>query len=87
MKSLLFFLIFIISSTWAQVTYVYNKDVEGRESKTTWTVALKGDDLHITGESLSGKTQIITTPDRVTKKFTHQSGKNEYTCLFSLEYD
>lgn len=81
MKSLLFFLIFIVSSTWAQVTYVYNKDVEGRESKTTWTVALKGGDLHITGESLSGKTQIITTPERVTKKFTHQSGKNEYTII------
>ncbi|MCB1071714.1 MAG: hypothetical protein H7A41_04435 [Chlamydiales bacterium] len=83
MKSLLFFLVFIISSTWAQVTYVYNKDVEGRESKTTWTINLKGDDLHIAGESLSGKTLIVTTPERVTKSFSHQSknGKDEYSII------
>ncbi|MDJ0651695.1 MAG: hypothetical protein QNJ27_01600 [Simkaniaceae bacterium] len=78
MKSL-FFLVFSASVTWAQASYVYNRDVEGRESQITWTVALKGDNLHIHGESPSGKTHIITTPEWVTKKFTHQIGKNTYS--------
>lgn len=70
-----------ISTTFADVTYVYNKDVEGRESKTTWKLELKEDLLHIDGESLSGKTKIITNPERVTQSFSHESknGKDEYS--------
>ena len=83
MKSILFFLTFIVSTAMAQVTYVYNKDVEGRESKTTWTLDLKEDDLHIRGESLYGKTLIVTSPDRVTKSFSHKSknGRDEYSIV------
>ncbi len=83
MKRILSFLVFIISTTSAQVTYIYNKDVEGRESKTTWTVDLKEDRLHINGESLSGKVAIVTTPDRTTQSFSQKSksGQDEYTIL------
>lgn len=82
MKSLPFFLaVFVAISAWGQVTYIYNKDVEGRESKTTWTIDHKEDDLHIIGEGLSGNTLIVTTPERVTKSFAHQSknGKDTYS--------
>ncbi|QVL56778.1 MAG: hypothetical protein KFB93_05180 [Simkaniaceae bacterium] len=83
MKSALFFLIFMISTAVAQVTYTYNKDVEGRESKTTWTLDLKDDALHISGESLHGQTLIVTSPERITKSFTHKSknGKDEYAIV------
>lgn len=74
-------LCFIISTIYADVTYIYTKDVEGRESKTTWKLAFKDDQLHINGESLSGNTKIITNSERITQSFSHQSknGKNEYT--------
>lgn len=80
MKLFALFLLFV-STTFADVTYVYNKDVKGQESKTTWKLELKDDLLHIDGESLSGKTKIITNAERVTQSFTHQSknGHDEYS--------
>lgn len=83
MKSILFLLVFMASTAMAQVTYIYNKDVEGRESKTTWTLKTKDDALHINGESLSGQTLIVTTPERVTQSFSHKSknGQNEYSII------
>ncbi|MEM8727652.1 MAG: hypothetical protein AAGE99_02950 [Chlamydiota bacterium] len=79
MKSLLFYLGFIVSSTWGKTTYIYDKDVEGRKSKTTWIVTLEGDDLRIGGENRGEKTEIITTAERITKRFTHRSNDNDYT--------
>lgn len=67
--------LFALSTLCADVTYIYNKDVEGRESKTTWTLDFQENDnlLHITGESLSGNTLIVTSPDRITHSFSHIS--------------
>lgn len=76
MHKILFFLLFFVSIARGEVTYVYHKDVEGRESKTTWKLELKEDLLHIDGEGLNGNTKIITTPDRVTQSFTHKSKHN-----------
>ncbi|MCP5506547.1 MAG: hypothetical protein H7A38_06660 [Chlamydiales bacterium] len=75
----LFFL--FVSTLFADVTYIYNKDVEGRESKTTWKLELKDDLLHIDGESLSGNTKIVTNPERITQSFSHESknGQEEYS--------
>lgn len=80
MKKVLF-LLFALSTTFADVTYIYSKDVEGRESKTKWTLDFqeKEDILHIIGESKSGKTLIVTTPDRVTKSFSyHNNDRNDH---------
>ena len=65
-------------SLWGDVTYVYNKDVEGRETKTTWNLDfLEAKDLlQIKGESLSGETLIVMTPQRVTQSFSH-TGKHD----------
>lgn len=78
---LLALLTLIISTTFADVTYIYNKDVEGRESKTTWKLEFKDDQLHIDGESLSGNTKIITNHERITQSFSHKSknGQDEYS--------
>ena len=72
MKLLVLFLV-MISSAFAEATYIYSKDVDGRESKTTWTLEFqdKDDILHIVGESQSGKTLIVTSPERVTQSFSH----------------
>ena len=72
MKFLVLFLV-MISSAFAEATYIYTKDVSGRESKTTWTLEFqeKEDILHIVGESQSGKTLIVTSPERVTQSFSH----------------
>ncbi|MCB1110740.1 MAG: hypothetical protein KDK64_07125 [Chlamydiia bacterium] len=82
MKSILLFL-FPFAMLTADVTYVYNKDVEGRESKTTWTLDFKESDdtLHIIGESTNGKTLIVTSPDRVTKSFRYENTarKDQYS--------
>lgn len=81
MKWLIF--LFTLSTLCADVTYIYNKDVEGRESKTIWTLDFKENDdlLHIKGESLSGETLIITSPNRVTHSFSHRSkhAENNYS--------
>ncbi len=83
MKWILLVLIFIISTASAQVTYIYNKDVEGRESKTTWTIDHKDDTLQINGKSLSGETLIVTSPGRTTQSFNHKSknGQDEYSIV------
>ena len=81
MKQLLI-LLSLFSLGFADATYIYQKDVEGRESKTTWTLDFqeKEDLLHIIGESKTGKTLIITNPNRVTQSFSHKSlnQNNEY---------
>ncbi|MBF5058690.1 hypothetical protein [Candidatus Neptunochlamydia vexilliferae] len=83
MKIIVFLL--VCSSLFAEVTYIYNKDLEGRTSKTTWTLDLKKSDdmLHIIGESLTGQTKIIATPERVTQCFTYaiKNQSNTYTVL------
>ena len=73
MKFLALFLV-MISSAFAEATYIYNKDVNGHESKTTWTLEFqeKEDILHIVGESQTGKTLIVTSPELVTQSFSHQ---------------
>lgn len=78
---LLAILTLILSIAFADETYIYHKDVEGRESKTTWKLQFRDDQLHIDGESLSGNTKIITNPERITQSFSHKSknGQNEYT--------
>ena len=72
MKFLVLFLA-MISSAFAEATYIYSVDVDGRESKTTWILEFqeKEDILHIAGESQSGKILIVTTPERVTQSFSH----------------
>ena len=74
MKSM-FLLLFPFAMLTADVTYIYNKDVEGRESTTTWTLDFKESDdtLHINGESRTSKTLIVTSPDRVTKSFRYEN--------------
>ncbi len=71
MRIIIFLLICLNLS--AEVTYIYNKDMEGRVSKTTWTLDLNNTDdmLYITGESLTGKTIVVATPERITKSFTY----------------
>lgn len=83
MRSILFFLTFMISMTFAQTTYVYNRDVGGKESTITWTVDSKDNDLHINGESVSGKTHIVTSLKHVTKTFNHisKTGQSEYSIV------
>jgi hypothetical protein len=63
----------LFSTSFANVTYVYNKDVEGRESKTTWQLEVKDKELHIDGESLSSNTKIIVSPEQTTQSFSHTS--------------
>lgn len=76
-------LLFSLSTVFADITFIYHKDIEGRESKSTWTLDFqeKENILHINGDSLSGKTLIITTPERVTQSFTYQSKnkKSQYS--------
>ncbi|MCB1106759.1 MAG: hypothetical protein KDK76_01525 [Chlamydiia bacterium] len=79
------FFLFLFSSValFSEVTYIYNKDVEGRESKTTWKLDFqeKENILHILGESINGKTLIVTTPERVTQSFNyrHKHQNDEYS--------
>lgn len=63
-----------------KMIYVYEKDIEGKSSKTTWAVEEKNKNLHIQGTSGSGETLIITTPPLHTQSFSHQSKsqKSEY---------
>jgi len=63
-----------------KTTYVYDKNIEGRVSKTTWTVEEKDKNLHIQGLSGNGETLIITTPPLNTQSFSYQSKNkhNEY---------
>lgn len=61
-------------------TYVYDKEVNGSVSKTTWTVEEKEKNLHIQGKGDSGETLVITSPPLNTQSFSYQSKnkKNEY---------
>ena len=86
MKYLLIFLSFI-SIGYSDLTYIYQKDVQGRESKTVWTLNFKEKEntLHIKGDSDNGKTLIITTPERMTQTFTHELLKQNHTYTIERE--
>jgi len=55
-------------------TYIYSTDVEGQESKTTWTIEKKEDVWQFHGESAEGKTLVIASPSQInTQSFSHHS--------------
>lgn len=81
MKQLFIFTAFLCSSLYGEATYIYHKSTAGKKSETVWTLNTDENALHITGESVTGKTVIITSPDRVTQSFNYMSKnqEDEYT--------
>lgn len=61
----------------AKTTYIYQKDIEGRNTQTTWIVEEKDKNLHIQGTSGGGETLVITTPPLKTQSFSYQSKNNQ----------
>jgi len=57
----------------SKVTYVYDKDMEGSRTQTTWVLTEKDNELRIEGESVRGKTMIMSTPDMDTRSFNYAS--------------
>ena len=61
----------------SKMVYIYQREIKGKNSKTTWTVEEKGQKLHIQGLSDSGKTVVITALPLNTKSFSYQSKKEK----------
>ena len=58
-------------------TYIYSTDVEGQESKTTWTIEKKEDVWQFHGESMGEKTLVIASPSQInTQSFSCHSKNN-----------
>lgn len=57
----------------SKTVYIYDKDMEGSLSKTTWTIEEKDQTLHIQGESGRGETLLITTPPLNTQSFSYEA--------------
>jgi len=60
-----------------KTTYIYSTDVDGHESKTTWTIENKEDIWQFHGESIGEKTLVIASPSQInTQSFSCYSKNN-----------